>query len=169
MTRMTNDPMGAAKELPADLRQWVDECHLIKLALEATQRVFSRTAEVGMPTGVALNPQMMLTLLTYSYAAGMHASQDIEWFLYNDPVARYICVGNYPEELSIRRFRRANRQMIEHCLLHVFTEACKLKLADVGPREGKPHRLDAQTYASILEAARRRLQLAVLMDTAASE
>ncbi len=169
MTGTTIDPVKAAKELPMDLRQWVDECRLIMLALEAAQRVFSRTAAVGMPAGAGLNPQMMLTLLAYSYAAGMHASEDIEWASKNDPATRYICAKSFPDCQAIRRFRRANRQMIEHCLVHVFTVARKLKLADMGSRKFEDPGLDVETYASILETVRRKLRLAVLMDTAACE
>ena len=169
MTEANLEHGQAAKKLPVDLRHWVDECRLIMLALEAAQRVFSRTAAVGMPANVALNPQMMLTLLTYSYAAGMHASEDIEWASLRDLAMRYICAGSFPDCQAIRRFRRANRQMIEHGLVHVFTEARKLRFAGTGQWEVEDPGFAAQTYASILEVVRRKLQLAVMMDTAAAE
>src|SRR6185436_17910502 len=100
----------------------VGERVLIALALEAVQ-----TLEDQLPRPPELaggcSPQMLLTLLTYCYAAGFYGSEDIEWACSNDAAAHYLCGNTAPDEEALRNFRRANRPWIEACLTSLYEKA----------------------------------------------
>src|SRR5258708_1546324 len=86
---------------PADLREWVDEQLLVKLALDAVQTLDWPAAATDRNE---LRPQMMLTLLSYCYAAGIYGSGDIAATLRSDRVLHYICARAYPDGRELRHF-----------------------------------------------------------------
>jgi len=112
---------------------------------------------------------MMLTLLTYCYAAGIYASEDIELAPAHSPQIRYICAGRYPEADTLRQFRRANRAQIERCLARVLGEVWRRAIGETEcvPEPRRP--LEAPVRGSIQQLAGHKLQLAVLMDTAGDD
>jgi len=110
-------------DLPEDLRQSVGEGALMKLALDAAQKVATQRRWLSDPEEAQPDPQMMLALLTYCYAAGIYGSQDIEWACHNDPLVRSICPNIRPDWPAIWHFRNANRSWIEECLARVYVAA----------------------------------------------
>ena len=102
--------LRTSDELPADLRRWLGRRGLVGLALEAVQTVDWRVNPVT-DDNQEIRPQMMLTLLSYCYAAGICGSQDIEWAAQSDKTVRYICAGKEPDWPTIRRFRRRNAEL----------------------------------------------------------
>jgi hypothetical protein len=62
---------------------------------------------------------MMLTLVTYSYAACLFGSRDIQYAINADAMVRYICARTYPAWQDIRVFRRQNREWVRQCLMGV--------------------------------------------------
>jgi hypothetical protein len=95
--------------------------------------------------GIAFEPRVLLAIITYCYAAGVFASEDIETAMRDDPGFCALCHNVFPDAASIRRFRRLNRDSIERCLagllaaLELEPNAPALELA----RPGLPSR--AQT------------------------
>jgi transposase len=166
---LTRPVVEPSRELPRDLRQWAEESRLIRWALDAAHSAAEQMVPVVMPAGGAINRQMMLTLLAYCYASGIHGSEDIEWASQNDPHVGYICGKSRPDSRTIRQFRRANRQAVEHCLVHVFTLALEHRVAESQFDHPGHSRTEAGFYHNLFNTARRRLELAVLMDTAACE
>ena len=112
---------------------------------------------------------MLLTLLTYSYAAGAAASEDIEWACQQDPATRYIIGNACPDQDTVRAFRRAHRPWIESCVATVLERVCAVKRVEAGELVLKDSSRATRSCAPFLERARRRLELAVLMDTAMAE
>jgi hypothetical protein len=167
MTKMLIEVEQRTAGLPTDLRQRVGERVLIELALEAAQTVGER---LPRPFGAKerCNPQMLLTLLTYCYAAGMYGSGDIEWACSNDTAARYLCANTVPDEETIRNFRRANRPWIEACLTRVYQSACGASVA-VSPEPLSIPGLETRSSAELLNVVRRKLELAIMIDTAMCE
>lgn len=113
--------------MPTDLRTWLDERTLAGVVLEAQQAVEPMHWK---QSGVLLNPdeprpQVLLTLLTYAYAAGTLPSEEIERATEKDSTFRYLCARTYPTESILRRFRRQNRILIRQCLAKVFEAACQ--------------------------------------------
>jgi hypothetical protein len=153
MTTIFTKSNGQTPAYPDDLRSTVGERRLIELALEAVQIVGEELPRPVRALQDQPSPKMLLTLLTYCYASGILGSDDIEWACGDDAAARYICANTLPGQDTIRRFRRANRPWVEACLLWVYGKAC---LAD-------------ETSTELAGFVRQKLELAVLMDTAACE
>jgi len=101
---------------------------------------------------------MLLTLLTYCYAAGVCGSEDIEYDCRNDAVTRYLCANTSPDQDTIRSFRRANRPRIEDCLARVYRSADDLAPVPMSRRT-----------TDLTCLVRRRLELAIMFDTAMCE
>ncbi|MGH9067012.1 MAG: transposase [Acidimicrobiales bacterium] len=76
-------------------------------------------AGAGRP---AYDPDMMLTLLLYSYCLGMRSSRQIARSCRSDVAFRVICAQNLPDHTTICRFRADN----EEAIVGVFVEVLKL-------------------------------------------
>ncbi len=164
-------PRGARNEAPPDdLRQWLGENGLVRLALEAVAELDPQQ----MPrrdfvhAGRAFPVAVMLTLLTYCYASGRYGSQEIEDAVASDPLLRYLCAGDEPPSTAIRRFRRVYRGPLSVCLLRVFLAAVLQPRDNHGwAKRGEPGgsaNLGIETAAKAAEAA---IAKAVFADTTA--
>jgi hypothetical protein len=169
MTTMLIYAEQRTPRLPADLRQHVGERALIELALEAVQAVGQRLPRPQELTG-RCSPQMLLTLLTYCYAAGIYGSEDIEWACVTDAAARYICANTAPDQETIQHFRRDTRGWIEACLTCVYQGACGVTTARMS-REPLSKRgpMMTQSSAELVNVVQRKLKLAVMIDMAMCE
>jgi hypothetical protein len=98
--------------------------------------------------GMAYQPRALLALLTFCYASGVYASDDIEDHIYRDADFRRVCADEFPEADLLRRFRRLNREAIIHCLAHV--------LGAVSQQRGNERQF--------LVEAEQRLRTAILSD-----
>ena len=152
-----------------NLTQWVGKRALVSLALDAVQTL-DESASLTSPKG-RMNPGMktLLTLLTYCYSAGIHGSQEIERAIETDPTVRYLCAHNYPDAVTLRRFRREHRDQIKHCLAHVLTQAWAAQM-----EAGEASYLDYGWFEKdftqqVQDAAEDRLTLAVVMDEMVSD
>jgi transposase len=154
----------------SDLSQSLGEHGLLALVLNAVQTVdpkrFTRPPGAKPPE---YRPQMMLTLLTYCYAASIYGSQDIEWAMKHSRTVRYICARTYPEWQAIRRFRRQHRELLLQSLAYVMKQTWALKFdegeADYVGYEWFESELVQEVNAAVLT----RVDTAVLMDGVESE
>lgn len=169
MTTMLTAVEQPAQKLPADLRPSVGERALSEWALAAVQTVGPRLRSCSGTLEGGFSPQMLLTLMTYCYASGIYGSEDIEWDCQNDPTARAICANTCPDQDTIRRFRRANRPWIEACLACVYGRACGVTSAQTSREPSPIPELKARTSADLIGVARRKLELAIMIDTAMCE
>ena len=112
---------------------------------------------------------MLLTLLTYSYAAGSQASEDIEWDCQHDPATRFVTSNTFIARDTLRAFRRAHRRWIEACLAWVLEGVSEKK--GMINRRNQPGILqpEARAESPYLTRAKRRLELAILMDAAMAD
>lgn len=165
--------LEAIRELPEDLRRCLGTKRLLQFAFDAVQIVVT-SAGVFAAAG-EFNPRMLLSLLTYCYGSGIGGSEDVEWAAATDSTARYICAGQLPTCLGIRRFRRENRQMLKQCLAHTLAAACAWNLSphsgvaqwdDSASRNGVQ---DADGAGEIRQRVQRILERAIQFDTSASE
>lgn len=112
----TEDPA-----FPPDLRAWMDESTLICIVLNGVQSACelgdtSRTLTTHFSAG---QPRVLLTILTYCYAVGIYASEEIEARIPTDPSLRYLSVGARPTWHDLRRFRRQERKALHKALNRV--------------------------------------------------
>jgi hypothetical protein len=159
----------SAPNLPDNLRSWLGERALLELALDAVQMLAMRSPSFCTGCAEGLSPPMMATLLTYCYAAGIYDTEQIEWATSSEPTVKYICAREYPRSQTIRKFRKANRQWIEQCLMYVLIQALVRRLAVPADEPLGAPWLNVEMCVKARDWARRKLELAVMMDTAANE
>ena len=109
MTTILEPQSPSLRTPPPDLREDLGSVILLKLALDAVQALDSAKVNAAGQGMQNLRPQMILTLLSFCYAARIYASRDIEWAIRRDQTVRYICARTFPGWQAIRRFRRSNR------------------------------------------------------------
>ena len=117
----TINSLSLTDEVPADVRDWVNSSELIRWILEIQH------TEVRTISGPTLAPsarlQMLLTLLTYCYATGTLATEEIERKIENDATVRYLCARTYPDGATLRQFRRYHRERIKATLSQLLRRA----------------------------------------------
>lgn len=161
-------------DLPADLSLANGKPTLLKLCFEAVQQVGAielagarnrfvvRKGVEGDP--MPARPEMLTTLLTYSYAIGLYASEDIETAAGTDATLRYICSGYRPDAPTLRRFRRHHRALLRTALVHVFTQTWTLHFERGEANYAGCDWFEAELTAQLERAATGRLDVAVLLD-----
>ena len=97
------------------------------VVLDAVQTVSEAELRPVAPlsAGVAVQPRTLLAFLTYYYATGVYASQDIEMIMRRDVTFRIVCGNEFPDSGTLRRFRRYNHDAIRQCLERIFRVAGK--------------------------------------------
>jgi len=108
----------ALRRFPEDLRLWVSNAALLRLAQGVAQEhapatlhpVFSFTARRFHP------PWQMLSLLSYSLASGIWHSRATAEIAALDPDLFALCHGEAPSAEVIRQFRGQNQTAIVQCL-----------------------------------------------------
>lgn len=113
--------------LPADLRDWLPEDHMVHFILEVVQPMDLSAFSVNV-RGTGSNqypPSMLLALLVYCYCTGRFSSRVIEEASYFDVAVRYICAGTHPDHDTICTFRRVNRKAFEKFFVHVLEVAAQ--------------------------------------------
>jgi len=73
-------------------------------------------------------PKMFLRLLTYAYAVGIFASEDVVEGCYGDEVLRSICENDPPTVRAIMAFRRENRGLLQWLLVELLKQAVRHNL-----------------------------------------
>jgi transposase len=118
--------------LPDDLSVYIGKKTLVKLILDAIERLNARAAEreALAKANPEYQPAMMLMLLTYCYATGVYASTDIELSMQHDQMIRYLCAKNYLNLPVLREFRRYSRDRIKECLATVLRRVWELRFCD---------------------------------------
>jgi len=106
---------------PYDLGVWMDRQPLMGLALQTAAEAASRHFGAGdfIRDGKRYRPQVLLALLSYSYATGRFASSSIEQAIREDEKTRYLAVNSHLEASLLRNFRRRYRPALKECLLNL--------------------------------------------------
>lgn len=164
----TTAEMTNGRSLLGDLRDRCGDRGLTELVLSVVTEVSSRDpGQLGGRRPWGLNGRVLLTVVTYCYAAGIYDSEQIEEAVRVDPQLRYLRAQESLSEAAVRSFRRAHCLLLRECLAGVLW-AAELAAHDGGSRT--PALLESPGIdgipAAYLAAARRRLDLAILIDTA---
>ena len=141
--------------LPPDLRSWVPENHIVHFLIEAVDRLPKRMFRYNhRGSGSAqYPPEMMLTLLIYSYIAGRFSSRLIEESTHSDVIARYICGGDlHPDHDTLCTFRRENRNLFTEAFTEVLVMASEiggLKKVGAVSVDGTKLKANASRHAAV--------------------
>lgn len=123
-------------------------------------------AAVACGDGAGPNREVMMTLLTYCYATRLWASDDIEWATRSRATVRSLGANAMANAGLMRVFRRANRARLEQCLALLLTRAMEERFAERAYGVVCEYRA-TEPSPEAREWARQKIELAVLMDTAA--
>ena len=138
---------------------------LLALCLASVQTIDESRLRAAAATAAPFRPQMLLTLLTYSYVSGHYDSRDIIAVTATHPTLRYICAGARPLWTDLRRFRRHNREVVAQCLAWVLKQ-----VATLTPSEREDcFRYREWSESELAGEVSMRLGAAVLMDGVDSE
>jgi hypothetical protein len=156
---------------------WVEKKALASLVLVAVRRIEEKELQpvTAMNAGIAFQPRLLLALITYCYAQGIYASQDIEATMMRDGFFRLLCGGEFPDWHTIRRFRRFNRDAIARYLAETLRCARRLRFPDppepcaaADRRTLGPTRCRTDTNGEPLERlVNERIERALFMDSLA--
>jgi transposase len=132
--RLVNVDRDSPMLLPADLRDWLPDTHIIHFILDALDQVPMGLAKGNMRgTGDAqYPPQMMLGLLIFGYITGRFSSREIEAATHSDVAMRYMAANLHPDHDTICTFRRNNEILIKSAFTAVLLLAKEMKLLKVG-------------------------------------
>jgi hypothetical protein len=157
--------MRAEIAMQGQLQQIVlDDLVVVHVSSDLLARAtFEAVHKVGWPAVRHANdgrtPEPVLrTLLTYCYAAGICASEEIQEAVRHDPVVGYFGANHFPDWQEIRAFRRRNLP----CLI----EALALLFEKVAAGQDAPH-LFGQRRSVFRAAAERRMARAIQSDSVA--
>ena len=160
-------PDGDETMLPDDLTCLLPPGELLQRSLEAVQTFFWSTRPGAATPVVAgtFNPRVLLTLLTYSYATGVFATQRIVELCEHDDVFRYLSMGIGFAADRIRLFRGQNSELLKRCIAFVIRHATD---AAQTPVPGSANPTDARAAFRKLvfsqRDAERRIKLAIKVD-----
>ena len=140
--------------IPHSLTAWVEPVLLVKLTYEAVTSLagFDRLAAEEGGDAVTRS-KMMLVLLTYSYATGSYASQEIEEKSQEPGVLNYLSANQPLNSDDLRHFRRRWRQVVQACLVILFQAAWRIHLGGHTELRGDPWRpaecADSSVYSNL--------------------
>jgi transposase len=121
---------------PVDMREWLPDNHLVHFILEAVNQIGISSFKINNRGSGSeqFPPEMMLSLLIYSYVTGRFGSRTIEAATYTDVAIRYICGDKvHPDHSVICQFRKDNKEVFEETFTKVLLLAQQVgKLKKVG-------------------------------------
>ena len=134
MSRFIAVDRDTAYLLPPSVNEWLPQDHLARFVVEVIDQMdlselVRRYAGRGSD---AWHPAMMLGLLVYGYATGVHSSRKIERACHDSVAFRFIAANTQPDHDSIATFRRRFLPQIEALFVQVLVLAREMKCLKLG-------------------------------------
>ena len=119
---------------PPSVDEWLPQDHLARFVVEIIERMDlgEFTRQYAGRGSAAYPPAMMLGLLVYGYATGVHSSRKIERACHDSVAFRFIAANTYPDHDSIANFRRRFLKPIENLFVQVLMLAREMKCLRLG-------------------------------------
>ncbi|HEU0197202.1 MAG TPA: IS1182 family transposase, partial [Nevskiaceae bacterium] len=125
--------------LPASLREWLPEGHLVYFISDAVDALdlsaFYARYEGDGRRRQPYEPTLLVKVLIYAYASGVFSSRKIAQRLEEDVAFRVLAAGNFPAHRTLREFRRLHPAEFSALFLQVVQlarEAGLVKLGRIG-------------------------------------
>ena len=122
--------------VPPDLRDWLDEDHLAWFVLESVEELDLSEFYVSYRSdghgAAAHDPQMMVSLLLYSYSLGERSSRKIERRCREDVAYRVITANQAPDHATIARFRARHESALSELFAQVLGLCAEAGLVSTG-------------------------------------
>jgi transposase len=161
--------------LPPDIRDWIPESDLAWFVVDAVkemdlQRFYRKYRRDGRG-GASYPPEMMVSLLLYSYCLGERSSRRIEQLCERDVAYRVITANSFPDHSTISRFRQAHENELAGLFVDVLRLCAEAKLVKVGlvALDGTKIKANAalaanRTHAHLAEEVKQMLDEAEAVD-----
>ena len=122
--------------LPASLQDWLPEGHLAYFISDTVDALDLSACYARYAGGGARNqpfhPAMMLKVVVFGYATGVHSSRKIERACHDSEAFRFIAANTQPDHDSIATFRRRFLPQIEALFVQVLVLAHEMKCLKLG-------------------------------------
>jgi transposase len=115
--------------LPHDLSEWVEKETLLEWTVGQIEILNWENPQLVkyLETHPQYRPKTLLRLLSFCYATGVFAAEDIEANCFSDVFCRFICESDPPLAREISRFRRENRGLLKWLLAELLKQVLKKK------------------------------------------
>ncbi len=134
MSRFIAVDRDTAYLLPPSVDEWLPQDHLARFVVEVIDQLdLSELVRQYAGRGSdAYHPAMLLGLLVYGYASGVHSSRKIERACHDSVAFRFIAANTQPDHDSIATFRRRFLPQIETLFVQVLVLAREMKCLKLG-------------------------------------
>lgn len=134
MSRFIAIDRDTAYLLPPSVDEWLPQNHLARFVVEVIEQLdlSELTRQYAGRGSDAYHPAMLLGLLVYGYATGMHSSRKIERACHDSVAMRFIAANAQPDHDSIATFRRRFLPQIEALFVQVLMLAREMKCLKLG-------------------------------------
>ena len=134
MSRFIAVDRDTAYLLPPSVDEWLPQNHLARFVVEVIDQLdLSELVRQYAGRGShAYHPAMLLGLLVYGYATGVHSSRKIERACHDSVAFRFIGANTQPDHDSIATFRRRFLAQIEALFVQVLVLAHEMKCLKLG-------------------------------------
>ena len=129
MSRFIAVDRDTAYLLPPSVDEWLPQNHLARFVVEIIDQLdlSELTRQYAGRGSDAYHPAMLLGLLVYGYATGLHSSRKIERACHDSVAMRFIAANTQPDHDSIATFRRRFLPQIEALFVQVLMLAREMK------------------------------------------
>ena len=134
MSRFVPVDRDTAYLLPPSVDEWLPRDHLARFVVEVIEQLDlgELTRRYSGRGSAAHHPAVLLGLLVYGYANGVHSSRKIERATYDSVAFRFVAANTHPDHDTLATFRRRFLKQIEALFVQVLMLAREMKLLKLG-------------------------------------
>jgi transposase len=134
MSRFVAVDRETAYLLPPSVDEWLPHDHLARFVVEVIEQLDlgELTRQYAGRGSAAHHPAVLLGLLIYGYANGVHSSRKIERATYDSVAFRYVAANTHPDHDTLATFRRRFLKEVEALFVQVLVLAREMKLLKLG-------------------------------------
>jgi len=134
MSRFVPVDRDTAYLLPPSVDEWLPSDHLARFVVEVIDRLDldDLVKQYAGRGSAAHHPAVVLGLLIYGYANGVHSSRKIERATYDSVAFRYVAANTHPDHDTLATFRRRFLKEVETLFVQVLVLAREMKLLKLG-------------------------------------
>lgn len=134
MSRFVPIDRDTAYLLPPSVDEWLPHDHLARFVVEVIDRLdlSDLVKQYAGRGSAAHHPAVLLGLLIYGYANGVHSSRKIERATYDSVAFRYVAANTHPDHDTLATFRRRFLTEIETLFVQVLVLAREMRLLKLG-------------------------------------
>jgi len=134
MSRFVPIDRDTAYLLPPSVDEWLPSDHLARFVVEVIEQLDlgDLVKQYAGRGSAAHHPAVLLGLLVYGYANGVHSSRKIERATYDSVAFRYVAANTHPDHDTLATFRRRFLKEVETLFVQVLVLAREMKLLKLG-------------------------------------